>query len=339
MPGRTAGGPVRIAMVGAGEMANRVHYPSLASFDDVQFVGICDIDEQRLEATADAYGIDDRFGDFQRMIREVQPDGVYVIGQPHIMYDLWVWCLQQGQNLFIEKPMGITRHQARMLAWLAEEHDCITQVGFQRRSSPMVCALHRQCLERGPISHAICRFYKHLPTPFCGARDHMMDDCVHAIDTVRWMCGGEVVRVESQCRRIGTPDINFILATLTFDTGAVGVVINNWTSGKRIFAIEMHAPGIFIEAEHEGESRVYTDGDLEPTIYDARQSAGSDEFYVYGGFQAKSREFIDALEGGPLPSSHFGDALVTMEIAEEILSQSLLADQAEARGRLGGGAQ
>lgn len=322
---------VRIAMVGAGEMANRVHFPSLASFDDVEIAAVCDIDEKRLQATSDRYGVTNRYRDYQRMIAQVQPDGIYVIGQPHIMYDIWIACLEQGQNLFIEKPMGITRHQARMLTWLAQEHDCITQVGFQRRSSPMVRELHRRCLARGPISHAICKFYKHLPTPFAGARDHMMDDCVHAIDTVRWMCGGPVAKVESCCRRIGTPDINFILATLTFDNGAAGVVINNWTSGKRIFAVEMHAPGIYVEAEHEGLGHLYQDGDLEPTVWDAKEFSGSDALFVYGGFQAKSREFIEALKGGPRPSSHFGDAVKTMEIAEEILAQTLLGDQMQAR--------
>ena len=45
--------PVRIAMVGAGGMANNVHYPSLASFEDVEFVGICDLDAERLTKTAD----------------------------------------------------------------------------------------------------------------------------------------------------------------------------------------------------------------------------------------------------------------------------------------------
>jgi len=52
--------------------------------------------------------------------------------------------------------------------------------------------------------------------------------------------------------------------------------------------------------------------------------AGSNEFYVYGGFRAKHREFIDALRTGTQPSSCFADALVTMEVAETILAQGLL---------------
>ncbi len=317
---------VRLAMVGAGSMANNVHYPSLASFADVEFAGICDLLPERLHATADKYGIEKRFSDYRQMIAAVAPDAVYVIGQPDVMYPIWVWCLQNGLNLYIEKPMGLTLHQARSLAYLAQAKDCLTQVSFQRRACPMVVQLHAECLKRGPIVHAVCRFYKCLITPYFDARDHMMDDCVHSIDTLRWMCGGEVVDIESSTKRIQVPDINFISATLHFDNGASGFLINSWSSGRRIFAVEMHAPGICAEAEHEGKGYLYADGDTRGVEYDTRQAAGSDQLYVFGGFQAKNREFIDCLRSGRQPGSNFQDALKTMEVAERILALSLLQE-------------
>ena len=149
---------VRVAMIGAGSMANRVHYPSLASFDDVEIAAICDINTERLNGTAGRYGVERRYTDYRRMVEEVAPDAVYGIGPPHIMYDIWMWCLEQGLNLYIEKPMGVTIHQARSLAYLAGEKGCITQVSFQRRSCPMVVKLREECLKRGPIVHAVCRF-------------------------------------------------------------------------------------------------------------------------------------------------------------------------------------
>ena len=316
--------PVRVAMIGAGRMANRVHYPSLASFDDVEIAAICDIDTQRLHATADKYNVERRYTDYREMVVEVAPDAVYVIGQPHIMYDIWVWCLQEGLNLYIEKPMGITLHQADVLAHLAQARGCITQVSYQRRTCPMVVHLHEQCLKRGPIVHAVCKFYKYLIEPFANARDHMLDDGVHAIDTLRWMCGGEVAEVHSVTRRVLVPDINFIGALLEFDNGATGVMLNSWTSGRRIFAVEMHAPGIWVEAEHEGKGMLYVEGDTQGVEYDTRQMAGSDELHVYGGFQAKNREFIDCLKRGEQPGSCFEDARKTMEVAYRILAQDLL---------------
>jgi len=320
------GDKVRVAMVGAGVMANNVHYPSLASFPDVEFAGICDLRQDRLSATADKYGIEKRFVDYQKMIEETTPDAVYVIGQPDVMYPIWMGCLQHGLNLFIEKPMGLTLHQARSLAYMAEVKGCITQVSFQRRSCPMVVKLRDECVKRGPIVHAVCRFYKFLITPNFDARDHMMDDSVHSIDTLRWMCGGEVVEVECTTKRIQVPDINFISAVLHFDNDATGFMINTWSSGRRIFAVEMHAPGICVEAEHEGKGHLYVDGDTQGIEFDTREVAGSNELYVFGGFQAKNREFIDCLKTGQQPGSSFQDALKTMEVAEQILAISLLQE-------------
>lgn len=315
---------LKVAIIGAGHMANMVHYPSLAAMDDVEIRGICDLNAENLNKTADQYGVKSRYQNYKQMIDAQEVDAVYAIGQPHLLYDVWKWCLEQGINLYIEKPLGLTMHQAHALAYLAEQNNCITQVSFQRRSSPMVSHLRDECLKRGPITHAACKFYKSEIDPFLGARDRMMDDTVHSIDTVRWMCGGEVVGIESQTRRVGVPDINYISATLEFDNGSLGYLINSWSSGRRIFHVEMHAPNICVEAEHENKAYMYADGDTTGVEYDAKSFSGSDQLHVYGGFYNKHREFIDAVKTGVKPSSHFSDALKTMEVAEKILAKSLL---------------
>ena len=156
----------------------------------------------------------------------------------------------------------------------------------------------------------------------------MMDDCTHSIDTVRWMCEGDVVKVQSHCMRVGTPDINWIGATLYFDNGSVGSLINSWTSGRRVFRVQMHAPGIYTDAEVEGKAYLYADGNYEGVEYDTKQVAGSNELYIYGGFQAKNREFIDSIKtGSDRTSSPFRDCVKTMEVAETILAQVLLHEQ------------
>jgi len=315
---------VRVAMVGAGSMANEVHYPSLASFSDVEIAAICDLNQERLNETADRYGVEKRYASYEQMVEQVAPDAVYVIGNPDQMYPIWIWCLQQGMNLYIEKPMGITVHQARTLARLAEEHGCITQVSLQRRASPMLAKLRDECLKRGPIVHAVCQFYKRDIKPYLAARDRMTDDGIHAIDTIRWMCGGDVLHIHSLAKRVGVPDLNFFAALMEFDNGATGVMITSWSSGSRVFRAEMHSPGIRVDAELEGKGYLYADGNTTGVEYDAKQIAGSDQIRVYGGFQAKNREFIDAVKAGTLPGSNFSDALKTMEVAEEILAMSLL---------------
>jgi predicted dehydrogenase len=315
---------VRVAMIGAGHLASHMHYPSLAALPAVEFAGMCDIDADRMQLIGDQFGIEQRFSDYRRMIDSVTPDAVYAIGPPHHMYDVWTWCLRQGLNLFVEKPLGLSLHQAKALAYLAEQNDCITQVGFQRRSSPLANLLRNACLEHGPIEHAVARFFKNSPEPFLGALSHILDDTVHSIDTLRWMCGGELVDIDIITRRNRTPDVNFVAAQMVFDNGAVGTLHNNWASGRRIFGIEMHAPGISAEADLEGEGRIYENDDTEGVAYRSGDVAGSDAFHIRAGFLAKNAEFITAIRENGLPSSHFGDAVKTMEIAERISAADLV---------------
>ena len=67
---------VNICFVGAGMMANKVHYPSLADFDDVKIAAICDLDENKRKVTAEKYGVERTYDDFRRMIDAEAPDGV-----------------------------------------------------------------------------------------------------------------------------------------------------------------------------------------------------------------------------------------------------------------------
>jgi predicted dehydrogenase len=307
-------------------MCQKVHLPSLASLDGTTIAAVCDLDPVRLATVADRYGVAERYTDYRAMVKETAPDGVYAVGQPHLMYDAWVWCLENDIPLFIEKPLGLNWHQAQMLARLAEEHGLTTQVGFQRRSSPLLQLLRERCLESGPIVHAVCEFYKNALEPTWGPRDHMLDDCVHSIDTLRWMCGGNVVDIESSCKRVGVPDINWITATLHFDNGSSGILINSWSSARRVFRVEMHATGICADADPENEGVLHSAHG--PETFDTRSVAQSEDLYVFGGFQAKSREFVESLRSRHAgTSSPFGDALETMRIAEKILAQALFHDQ------------
>jgi len=325
---------LKVVMIGAGNRANAVIYPSFSDLQKqgrLEIIGICDIDTERLNKTADKYNIKNRFGsggvfDYQKMINSLRPDAAVVIGQPHLMYDIWMWCLQQGLHLFIEKPLALSIHQARNLSAVAKRNNLVTQVSLQRRYTPLVTMLRNECLKRGQITHAVCKFYKSDLKDYLGARDHMMDDTVHAIDTLRWIAGSEVVKVDSITNRIGTVDINFIMAQLTFANGCAGHLMNNWSSGKRIFAVEMHAPGIFVEAEHETKGFMYTDGNLTPKVFDSMEAAGSAENHVFTGVLAAAEDFVDRCLNGGQPMACFENTLNTMKVAEVILAQSLLRE-------------
>jgi virulence factor len=330
---------IRICIIGAGGMANNVHYPSLTSFDDVEIAGVIELREDRLQSTCDKYGIPDAArmlvhldDDYQAILQKIRPDGVYVIGQPDIMFPIWAWCLSNGFNLYIEKPMGLTMHQAQMLARLAADKGAVTQVSHQRRSAPIMLDMRRRLLEKGPVTHGVVEFFKYDMTPMLNARDRMLDDGTHAVDTARWICGGEVVKVVSQCKRIGVPDINWIGAMLHFDNGSTCFVVCSWASGRRVFRTQIHSPGGYADIEIEEDAKLYLEGNYAGQTFNTKDVAGSDQNFVFGGFRNKNREFIDSLKTGTDHcSSPFSDTIKTMEVCHTILAQALEHDVRYAR--------
>ena len=305
-------------------MANRIHCPALTSLSGVAVVAICDRHPDKLQSTATRFQIERTYADYKTMIEDVAPDAVFAIGQPHTMYDTWAWCLGEGLNLFIEKPLGLTLHQARSLAYLAESNGSITQVCFQRRASPLLRTLVAQCEARGAVVYSSVEFIKDTPGHLTSARDHMYDDGIHAIDTLRSICSGEVASVHSVTRRLGVHDINLIATLLEFDSGAIGYLYCNWTSGYRSFRVGVHGPSVCAHADLDGRGYLHNDGELEGEVYDARQVAGSTDLFVYGGFSGTIREFLHCVRSGGQPSTNFSDALKTHIVAEKILALDVL---------------
>lgn len=61
----------------------------------------------------------------------------------------------------------------------------------------------------------------------------MMGDGTHVTDTLRWMCGGEVVDIEGSTKWIGVPDINFFAATIRLNNGATELIKTMSERGQR----------------------------------------------------------------------------------------------------------
>ncbi|MEA3346017.1 MAG: Gfo/Idh/MocA family oxidoreductase [Chloroflexota bacterium] len=317
-----------IAFIGCGNLANRVHYPSLASFKDVELVACCDLISERRERTARRFSISRAYADYRRMIEETSPDAVYAILRPHHLFDPLLWVIQQGLPVFLEKPPGVTVGQTRSLARLAEKHSSLTMVGFNRRFIPLLVECRRRVEERGPIIQAVATFYKHMvdqPQYYDGAVDFLTSDVIHCVDTLRWL-GGEVERVVSDVSWHYADYPSGFNALLKFtcpdrqarEGGATAHLLSSYEVGKRVHTFELHARGISAFVDPDSGARIYADGGAVEEVLDTREVAGSDEFRVYYGFTAEDRHFIDCVRGGTLPQTHLGDAVKTMELVDRI---------------------
>ncbi len=315
---------IRLALIGAGGMANSVHYPSLAEFRDVEMCALCDIDRDRLESTADRFGIEARYSEYGKMIEETKPDAAYILMPPHLLYDLAVSCLDRGIHLFIEKPPGITSFQTKCLAEHAREHGCLTMVAFNRRYIPLMAKVKGMAEQRGPIHQAVATFYKRMmdsPPYYAGAVDLLTCDVIHAVDALRWMCG-EPKKVISHIRSVHSDHPNSFNALMEFESGASGFLLSNWAAGSRIHTFEMHSKGFSAFVNPSDRAVIYDARDAAVELT-ATEAAGSDASHKTYGFYQENRHFIDCIRAGTQPDTNFEDAVKTMNLVDRIYAAAV----------------
>jgi len=319
---------VNVGFIGAGSLANAMHYPSLHEMKEVHIAAICDLNEERLTATADKYGVASRFRNYREMLEQVDLDAVYIIMPPHHLFDLVIDCLNAGKHVFIEKPPGVTAEQTRQMARCAQRNGVKTMCAFNRRFIPMLVQAKQRVEQYGPILQAVSTFYKHhlqekgAGPYYGGAIDILSCDAVHAVDLLRWMGGGEVIRVASAVKSLYADYTNFHLALVEFDTGCTGVLLTNWVGGTRVHTFEMHAKGISAFLNPNDKGYLYADGQEVPEVWDTREVAGSAETFKYYGFFGENRHFIDCILHDREPETNFFDAAKTMELVQAIYHHS-----------------
>ena len=315
-------------MVGAGRMANTAHYPSLAAMPDVDIVGIAELNAERLQATADKYGVDGRYADYRQLVAREKPDAVYVIMPPQHLQNIVVDLLELGVHVFVEKPPAITTYQTEALAWYAERHDRLTMVGFNRRYTEMLRRCRGAITERGPLHQCLAGFHKFEARPdnygyAHGAASHLTSDIVHAVDTLRWMAGGEVVSVAADNRAVDMPFVNNHNALVTFSTGCAAILTASRRSGRRDHYFEMHGQGVSAFADDQWRAAIYRDGAADGESIAAAEVGGGTEVIYRFGFFAENRHFIDAVKAGRQPDTCFADAVKTMDLIDRIMQSQI----------------
>ena len=311
---------VNVALIGAGGMANGVHYPSLKECEDVNLVGLCDLIPSKLQATAERFGIEQTFTDYKQMLEKTSPDAVYVLMPPQHLFPLVIHCLSQQHHVFIEKPPGVTLHQTKEMARAAEKNGCKTMVGFNRRFIPLLQRVKTIVEERGPIIQGMSTFHKNTPGAlyYDGVIDVLTCDAIHAVDALRWIGGGEVKAVASDINSFYSERENSFNAIVKFTSGASGYLCTNWAVGTRIHIFEMHAREIsaYINPDAGGRAVLHSPEGI--TEITPEEAAGSDATHRVYGFYGESRHFVDAILQDQQPDTCFADAVKTMELVSAI---------------------
>jgi predicted dehydrogenase/nucleoside-diphosphate-sugar epimerase len=126
---------LRVAILGGGRMALQ-HATAIRLQANAKFVAVGDpfLTEQEIKERfgADIAG----YQDPEALLREARPDVVHIVAPPHTHFPLAKLCLENGANVYVEKPFAPTAREAAELLDLADSRGlraCSAhQVLFQR---------------------------------------------------------------------------------------------------------------------------------------------------------------------------------------------------------------
>ncbi|HLK55358.1 MAG TPA: Gfo/Idh/MocA family oxidoreductase [Chthonomonadaceae bacterium] len=163
---------VRVAVVGTGWWATATHIPALRDDPGVDLVALCDVNPERAQAAAKAYGVERTYTDHRALLAAEKPDAVVVATTHATHFDVAWDCLEAGAHVLIEKPMTLLAADARALTELAAERGCALIIGY-----PWNYMAHaRQARDRiasgelGPLQLVQCVFNSYN-TDLIGGRD------------------------------------------------------------------------------------------------------------------------------------------------------------------------
>lgn len=122
---------MKVAVVGIGQIAE-AHLSELQKIDYVDIVAIVDLRKSPLKAIGEKYNIPNRYQDCSEMFKAISPDVVHITTPPGPHLALAKTCLENGADVYIEKPLTITLEDAEKLFQIAEAEGRKVYLGANR---------------------------------------------------------------------------------------------------------------------------------------------------------------------------------------------------------------
>lgn len=310
---------VKVCMIGAGSMASNAHYPSVTQVPGAEVAAVAELIDERAEKAKATWGIPRSYRNYHEMLDKEKPDAVYVIMPPQDIREIVNACLRAKANVFMEKPPGLSTYQIRHWARVARESGVFGMVGFNRRYIPPLQRA-KAFVEKhgGPVRLCVSCFYKGNASPnyYDGIMDALRCDAIHAVDYLRFACGGDVSETAHMVSAFGADEPNCWQAMVRFDNGAAGVFKAFWNSGGRQHWFELHAEGASAYIDPDGAGWMLADDGKVREDMDNRR--GDQKMNVHYGHLNQAAYFIECVRNCEPPHANFDDAVKTMELVDAI---------------------
>ena len=233
---------MKYVLIGCGRIAT--NHIKAAVANGLEIAAVCDIVPERMGLLLAKHGLENdssikRYENYVNLIDEVRPELVSIATESGIHARIALDCIDRGINVIIEKPMAMSMADAEEIIRRSEAKGVKVSVCHQNRFNTAVQQT-RTALEAGrfgALSHGSINvrwnrdrnYYAQAPWRGTWAQDGgcLMNQCIHGIDLLCWMFGGQVDEVYGATRQqfhdyLEAEDVG--MAVLKFHNGAIGTI-------------------------------------------------------------------------------------------------------------------
>ena len=233
---------MKYALVGCGRVAPS--HINAAAKNGFEILAVCDINNGHIDDMfSRAVPVDSehikRYSDFREMYDKESPELVSIALPSGLHAEAAIEAIKRGINVIIEKPMAMSIKDADEIIRLSKEYNVKVSACHQNRFNIAVQEM-RAALESGrfgKLSNAAITVRWSRDEGYYSQADWrgkfesdggtLMNQCIHGIDLLRWMCGDKLKRVYGATRRQYHPYIeaeDVGTAVFEFENGVIATV-------------------------------------------------------------------------------------------------------------------
>jgi predicted dehydrogenase len=239
-------GPVRVALIGCGRIAQVAHLPGLEKAAGIELVAVSDPSRVVAEAVARRYGGPTVRTDATQVFSDPSVEAVIVAAPDRFHYELTRGALEGRKHVLVEKPLTSTTEEAETLVELVGRTGLKVQVGAMKRHDAGLQWAHQFISDSLGEARSFMAWYRigdlrpgmeATLFPRVYAEEHSREQeagfkadreryllathGAHIFDTVRYLLG-DVAAIEARHRGYGRDHAWTLLVMMA--SGAVGSV-------------------------------------------------------------------------------------------------------------------
>ena len=235
-------GTLKTGVIGVGYLG-KFHAQKYASHDNSNLIGVVDANQSTADQIAQELGNVNAYTNYQDIIDQV--DAVSIVTTTPAHFEIAQAFLAKRKHVLLEKPITSTTEQAEALIKLAEQNNCILQVGHIERFNPAVLAMDEYL--HGPKfieSHRLSPFRERGTDV-----DVVLDLMIHDIDIILSIVHSDIKDIQASGMSVLSDAIDIANARITFENLCVANVTASRVSDKTERKLRLFQENAYFSAD------------------------------------------------------------------------------------------